>query len=65
MLPWAGRWAVAVGRVVVAARFCIGIKAGADTATFTAPCLGVSAFSNWRTFTMRTMSIGTKITTKP
>ena len=57
-----------MGAAVLAAegtRLCMGIMAGTDTATFTAPCLGVIAFSNWRTLTMRTISMGTKITTKP
>ena len=53
------------GWAEVAAMFCIGKTAGADTATLMAPCPQEIAFSSNRTFTVRTMSNGMKIMIRP
>ena len=42
---------------------CMGITAGVDTATFTAPWLEVSELSNFLTFTIRTSKSGTNTIT--
>ena len=49
------------GSVVIV---CIGIMAGADTATFTAPWLATAAFSNLLTFTNSTINRGTTTITR-